>query len=497
MDVPSFATCVDYARHVGEYLLAPIVDTPWTDWRGFWMAKILDDRFTVVYFLPLVPILLLASRDKLRVALVLTGLAFMMYVFGVLYAGLWLLTCVFLYRFSERFAIECKRTDVLTVGPPLAAIAVVGGWYVATMVLNDLRLPAACNTWLFSHAAWVFPLGVRGWAWEPRIPRLAGVLRSDAPVQLFQVMFYNVHNIGTAYLAARMLHYFSELKRDTLPRERRSLLNFLSYTCYAPTLIQGPIERFATFQDEMDGCHERRNWRNVPPALARIGWGLLKSLGFTWYFQPLLWDVYGLGNVNTYYLHPEQITSFWLLYLGIFFQIFGLYVEFSGYCDVAAGIARLLGYRQIENFRWPWFATSMRDLWRRWHISLSEILRDYVYIPLGGGRYKATRNLLITFLLCGIWHKLALQVAIWGLLIGLLVAINQKWAHWMKRLEARPTGVLPAVRRGVLKLQPLPRVCSWLITQHAFVFSLLVFFGGAGAINVVREILRRIWGSLA
>jgi D-alanyl-lipoteichoic acid acyltransferase DltB (MBOAT superfamily) len=493
MDVPSFAAVADYAHRVADYLLAPLATTPWADWRGFWMARIFDDRFTVVYFLPLVPILLLVPHQKLRLAIIATCLIFMMYVFGVAYAILWLLTCICLFWFSERFAIESKRTDVLTIGPPLAAVGIVGGWYVATMLLNDLRLPSPWNAWMLAHTRWVYPLGVRGGLWEPMLGRLRGSAKPDAPVQLFQAMFYNVHNIGTAYLAARMLHYFSELKRDTLPRERRTLLHFLSYTCYAPALIQGPIERFTTFHDEMDTCHERRTWRNVPPALARIGWGVAKSLGSTWYIQPLLWDVYGFGHGNTYYVHPEQITSFWLLYLGVFFQIFGLYVEFSGYCDVAAGIARLLGYRQIENFRWPWFATSMRDLWRRWHISLSEILRDYVYIPLGGGRHKATRNLLITFFLCGIWHKLVLQVALWGLLIGLFVAINQHWARWMKRLAAQPAGTLPAIRRGVLKLHPLPRVFSWLITQHAFVFSLLIFFGGAGSVRVVGEILRRVW----
>jgi hypothetical protein len=496
MSASAFGTFADTARLCGAYLLEPLTHTDWTDWRGFWLAKILDDRFVVVYFLPLTLILLLVSRQKLRLGIVLTGLAFMAYVFGVLYAGLWLLTCVLFHRFGERFAVECKRTDVLKIGPPLAAITIIGGWYALTMALKSLRLPAGWDGWLLEQARWVFPLGARGLAWEPYFPRLHVVPVDGDPAPLFLALFFSVHNIGTAYLTVRMLHYFSEIKRDTLPRENRTLLNFLAYTCYAPTLIQGPIERFAKFQDEMDGCHARRTWRNVPPALGRIGWGLLKSLIFTGYFQPLLWDTYGIGHVNTYYDHPEQIESFRLLYFGVFFQIFGLYLEFSGYCDVAAGIARLLGYRQIENFRWPWLATSMRDLWRRWHISLSEILRDYVYIPLGGNRRRTVFNLCVTFFLCGIWHKLVPQVAIWGLLIGLMVAINQHWAQWMKRLAVQPTGVLPALRRAFLRLHPLPGVCAWLLTQHAFVFSLLIFFGGAGAINVAREIVRRIWLSL-
>lgn len=497
MDAPILATLLDAARSCADYLREPIAQTPWTDWRDFWLARILDDRFVVAYFLPLVPVLLLLPRAKLRTGVILTGLAFMVYVFGALYAGLWLLTCVCLHRLSERFAIECRRTDVLRIGPPLAAIGIVGGWYVLTMVLNELRLPPAWNTWLFEHARWAFPLGARRLAWEPFFPRLHVPPTGAEIAPLFQALFWSVHNIGTAYLAARMLHYFSEIKRETLPREQRTLHNFLAYTCYAPAMIQGPLERFAKFQEELDTCHERRSWRNVPPALARIAWGLLKSLVFTWYFVPLLWNVYGLGHINTFYRNPEQIASFWLLYLGVFFQIFGLYLEFSGYCDVSAGIARLLGYRQIENFRMPWRATSLRDFWRRWHISLSEILRDYVYIPLGGNRRRTTINLCITFFLCGIWHRITPQVAVWGVVMGLMIAVNQWWVRWMKQLEARPAGLAASLRRGALRLRPLPQICGWLLTQHVFVFSLLIFFGGLGGVKVAVEIVRRIWSWFA
>jgi D-alanyl-lipoteichoic acid acyltransferase DltB (MBOAT superfamily) len=196
---------------------------------------------------------------------------------------------------------------------------------------------------------------------------------------------------------------------------------------------------------------------------------------------------------SIYFKHPEQVETLWMLYTGVFWAILTLYLQFSGYCDVSAGFARLLGYRQIENFRRPWLATSMRDMWRRWHISLSFILRDYVYIALGGNRRHVLINLCITFFLCGIWHSPILKVGLWGLLMGLMVWINQRWVDWMKRVDATPTGALPAIRRGWLKLRPLPQICAWLITQHAFVFSLLLFFGGSGIIRVPREIVRRVW----
>jgi len=94
-------------------------------------------------------------------------------------------------------------------------------------------------------------------------------------------------------------------------------------------------------------------------------------------------------------------------------------------------------------------ATSLRGVWRRWHISLSGILRDYVYIPLGGNRRHVTLNLVVTFALCGIWHFLIPQVVIWGVIMGLMLAVNQRWVQWMERLDAAPTGTLQAIRRKI------------------------------------------------
>jgi hypothetical protein len=145
-----FASLGDTARLCAAYLLEPLTHTEWTAWREFWLGKVLDDRFVVVYFAPLLPILLLLSKRRLRVGIVLTGLAFLVYVFGAFYAALWLLTCVVFYRLSERFLVECRRTDVLPLGPPLAAIAVIGGWYLVTMSLHNLTLPAPLNAWLFA-----------------------------------------------------------------------------------------------------------------------------------------------------------------------------------------------------------------------------------------------------------------------------------------------------------------------------------------------------------
>ena len=471
-----------------EFLARPIADTAWADWRGFWLEQVFDDRFVVCYFLLLLPILLACSRRNLRTGIVLTGLAFLIYVFGAFYAALWLVMCVVFHRVSERFAIEARRTDVIRWGPPLAAIAIIGGWYVVTLQLAKLHLPGALDAWLFEHVPWIYPLGARDWSWEPFFFGQHFSYQRGEAVPLVFAVFWNPHNIGVAYFTVRMLHYFSELKKETIPRERRSLLDFLAYLCYAPNLIQGPIERYGRFYDEIDTCHERRSWGNLAPGLARIGWGLLKCLLSLWYFTPFVESEIASQH---YFKHPEEIESYALLYFGIYIHIFWLYLEFSGYCDVSAGIARLLGYRQVENFRWCWLATSLRDFWRRWHISLSFLVRDYIYIPLGGNRRHVVLNLVVTFLLVGIWHALMLQLAIWGIVMGLMLAVNQRWARWMKKLEAAPAGRLPALRRALARLRPLPQILSWAITMHFFVHSLLIFFGGGGAVRVTWELIRR------
>jgi alginate O-acetyltransferase complex protein AlgI len=301
---------------------------------------------------------------------------------------------------------------------------------------------------------------------------------------LLYALFNNVHNIGTAYLTIRLAHYFAEIRRGHLPAQRRSRLNFLAYVCYAPSLIQGPIERFAPFQDEMDACHLRRGWHNVTPALSRMGLGVFKSVIATLYLNRVLRETYGFGGDNLLLEDPNRLGAAWLLYIGALLPITTLYLEFSGYCDVSAGMARLLGYRQHENFRRPWLATSMRDMWRRWHLTLSFILRDYVYIPLGGNRRHVTLNLCITFFVCGMWHEARAQVGIWGIIMGLMVAANARWVKWMKRVDETPTGWIPTLRRGWLRLYPLPQICAWLVTQHAFVWSLLVLFGGWAIITV-------------
>lgn len=482
MDGTVVAITLGQAESLWHVLWEPLTDARWTDVSGFWlghMLRIPNCRNVVIFFLPLLLILMCLPRRHLRLGIILTGLAFIGYMFGGAYLFLWLVTCLAFWWLGQRFAIEVKRTDVKAWGPPLAAIGIIAGHFLLVDRLDHVKLPLEWNAWLLAHASWLYPLGSRTVAWEPHWVYGA---------RLLEVLFRDPHDIGAAYLTMRMVSYFSEIKRGTIPVERRSLLNFFAYVCYAPTLIQGPLERYREFNEEIDTCHERRTLPNFALGLGRIVWGIGKAaLGWGWLTAVL--EKLGMGRLL--YMHPEQVPTYAALFFAIHLQVLLLYLMFSGYCDIAIGMSRLLGYRVVENFRQPWLARSLTDMWRRWHISLSFILRDYIFFPLTRRRWNNTLNLLLTFAVCGIWHNLSSKYLLWGLLMGLLVAVNQRWTRWMRSLERHPQRRAAAVRRAALRLRPLPQVAGWLLTINVFVMTGWVCFGGLGAVRIVWELIRR------
>jgi D-alanyl-lipoteichoic acid acyltransferase DltB (MBOAT superfamily) len=488
----SMLTLVDWFASLRDLVWEPLARAPWGEWRGFWLQRslIFDLRFLVCFYLPLVPVLWLFPRRHVRTGITLTSLVFLAYCFGILYAPFWLGMCFLFYWLSERFAVEAKRKDVWQWGPPLAAIAMLVVWYLIALRLNTIRIPVEWNYWLFHHVPWLFPLGARKLPWEAYHVLLPANFEQH-PLQLFFLMFCVPQNNGLVIFMIRMMHYFSELKRGTIPREQRTPGNFLAFVSFGPTVVMGPIERFADFQTGLAHCHERREWRDLAAGGGRIVIGMLKNLFCVLY---LLHPIRLLGE-GGYYTRPEQVHSYGTLFFGIHLQVLCLYLAFSGYSDIAIGQARLLGYRALENFKYPWLSTSLADMWRRWHITFSFILRDYVFIPLVRYRWGALASSLLTFFVCGLLHNMSLPWVIWGLTMGLMVWVYQRWARWMRDLDRHPSRRLSAVRRAWLKLQPLPRLCAWFVTINAFCLSGLIALGGTGGLRVAWELVRRpvVW----
>ena len=459
MAVPAIATLAQAFPSVDQNVWQAIQDVRWTDWSGFWLRYLLSDRYMVCFFLALVPLLLFVPRRHLRTGIIVSSLVFLAYIFGAAYPLVWLVMCVAFFYLGERFVIEAKRTDVVRWGPPLAAILCIGGWYLGAMLLGLVHVTRDNNDLLFEHCPWLFPLIVR-----------AGFFEGDHPPQWF-TLFFVVQLNGIVIFVIRMIHYFSELKRDTIPPAQRTLTNFLAFASFAPTVMQGPIERFADFQKGLAHCHERRTPRDMLYGLYRIGMGLVKNLFLLLVVRPplarLLVD-------QGYFTQPERAESYVLLFFCVHFLVFHLYIEFSGYCDIAIGLARLLGYRAAENFNKPWLATNLTDIWRRWHITLSFICRDYIFMPMVRRRWSPVTSLVVTFLIVGALHNMNPSYLLWGAVMGLMVAVNHKWTRWMRDLDRAPERRLSKIRRFWLKLRPLPTLCAWALTMNAFVFSGLI-----------------------
>lgn len=470
----------------------------------FWFQRFLLIRNLVLYALPFASLLFFVPLRWRREAIVVTGLLFLGYVFGALHALLYLVFCVAFFHLAERFAYESKRTDVWRGGPPVAAISVISLWYFLSQKLSDVRLPASIESWLHAHLPWLYPIGLRGFPWEPlwlppdRTPSIFAAYDEHYPLAA------GAHLIGTAYLAIRMLHYFSEIRRDGICPERRNLRDFLGWLFYAPSLMQGPIERFAPFHNQLAKWNAQRSPAELLYGVWRIALGVSKSLAAHVFLLPLVLSCFTpttlQGASVPFYHRPDLVENYWFLYFGVAIHFMWLYLEFSGYCDIAIGISRCLGYKLAENFNWVWISRSLREFWRRWHMTLSFILRDYVYIQFGGNR-APLRNLVLTFVICGIWHKWFPPMWQWGIIMGVMVWLNQRWVEFVQRLDQASTPLpsgTPAVqppqlstferacavvRRVWLRMKPLPQLFAWLLTMHAFFASIIVFFAGIDALQ--------------
>ena len=223
--------------------------------------------------------------------------------------------------------------------------------------------------------------------------------------------------VGISFFTFQSLSYTIDFYLGRGERER-NLLRFATFVCFFPQLMAGPIERARNLLPQ---------FRQFPP-IRRQNFADGASLFLAGLFKKLALANYLSVYVDRIYEHPQTQSAPALLLATLAFG-WQIYFDFSGYTDMARGVARVMGFNLILNFNAPYLATSLGEFWTRWHIGLSSWFRDYVYIPLGGNRAGALityRNLLITFLISGIWHGAAWTFVIWGLLHGLGVVITRE-----------------------------------------------------------------------
>ena len=239
--------------------------------------------------------------------------------------------------------------------------------------------------------------------------------------------------IGISFYTFQTLSYTIDIWRGDM-RPTRRLFDFAAYVAFFPQLVAGPIERARALLPQFEA---RRRWnaeRAGEGALLFL-WGLYKKTVIADNLAPI---------VNAAFASPSESSPAFML-LGVLAFAVQIYCDFSGYSDMARGLARMLGFELMVNFDLPYFSRTPSEFWRRWHISLSSWLRDYLYVPLGGNRGGALatyRNLFLTMLLGGLWHGAAWTFIVWGAFHGGILAVYRALGVDTKIERARGSGAL-------------------------------------------------------
>ena len=209
--------------------------------------------------------------------------------------------------------------------------------------------------------------------------------------------------IGISFYTFQILSYVIDLYRGKV-KLQKDPLKLMLYVSFFPQLIAGPIVRYETIEKEIN---ERQvTFSNFQDGFKRFLWGLSKKVLIA-------------NNVAIFcdYVYTNGINGTSILWVSAIMYALQIYFDFSGYSDMAIGLGKMFGFNFLENFNYPYIANSITDFWRRWHISLSTFFRDYVYIPLGGNKVSKIlniRNIIIVWLLTGLWHGASFNYIIWG-----------------------------------------------------------------------------------
>ena len=262
--------------------------------------------------------------------------------------------------------------------------------------------------------------------------------------------------IGISFFTFQKISYLVDVYRGDSERAD-SLPNYLLFVSLFPQLIAGPIVRYKEIANQLNNRFETDNWQYRQGGFYRFVIGLSKKVLIADALIPIVSDSFGESEISA----PQA-------WIGLLAYTMQIYFDFSGYSDMAIGLGRMMGFRFPENFNWPYIAKGFHDFWGRWHITLSNFMRDYLYIQLGGnrnGKWLTTRNLWIVFLLSGLWHGASWTFVIWGAWHGLFLTIDRFTSIFRK---------LPSAISQVLTL--LLVMLGWVWFRSETMHEALVFF---------------------
>ncbi len=285
--------------------------------------------------------------------------------------------------------------------------------------------------------------------------------------------------MGISYVTFQGISYLTEVHKGHIEPERNAV-DFFLYALFFPKLTAGPIEPPKAFLAQLKGDRPFTRENGVKAAVL-IAMGMVKKLAVA--------DFLAMG-VNPVFAASGQAGA-WSVLIAAVMYAGQIYFDFSGYTDIARGAALLLGISLTENFDLPYSATSIRDFWSRWHISLSTWLKDYIYIPLGGSRVGTLRryfNLLATFLVSGLWHGASMTFVVWGLLHGVYQILGRLTAPLGKKLRDAMH-----LKDSSLPVTAFCRIRTFILVTLAWVFF------RADSLQSAMQMLSRFfthWGSL-
>ena len=226
--------------------------------------------------------------------------------------------------------------------------------------------------------------------------------------------------VGISFYTFQAIAYVVDVCRGTTPA-CTNLRDFLLFKTFFPQLVAGPIERANNLLPQIQTPRPVTN-NDIIEGLYLVLWGFCKKVVIADNLALKIAPIYSRGEFNT--------GDIIIAAVGFTFQAYG---DFSGYTDIARGVARWFGVNLMQNFNFPYYATSPQDFWRRWHISLGSWLREYLYIPLGGNRkgpFRTWLNLIITMLIGGLWHGPSWPYVIWGAYQGMILSLHRWWVAW-------------------------------------------------------------------
>ncbi|MBR4070986.1 MAG: MBOAT family protein [Clostridia bacterium] len=355
--------------------------------------------------------------------------------------------------------------------------------YAATMLMEKLNAVKAKKAVL--SITLILNIGVLFFV--KYVPWLLGLADEVLPFDASNFASKIIVPVGISFYTLQICGYMVDVYRGKYAAEK-NIFKFASFSSFFPLMLQGPISRYDQLADQL-WCQAKREeiYHNFTYGAQLMLWGFLQKL--------VIADRAAMA-ANAVFSAESEHHGIAVIF-GILCYTIQIYTDFSGCVDISRGAAQLFGINVIENFKQPYFATSIQDFWKRWHIALSSWLRDYVYISLGGNRKGNVRkyiNMIIVFFVSGLWHGVGFHYIVWGLLqafyqiVGALTLkpkkllceklhINRESVIY-KNLQRLITFVLVNISWVVFRADELPMAIT--VLKQAFTFS-----GGAKLVSVM------------